>query len=95
MKRLIAVAVLILAGCASPPYWVQEHAPLLHEQIHVVGASPWGRDVQGWITRDPTTGTCHIFITAMADRDCVLRHERRHCAGEGHPHYRRGFICQS
>lgn len=88
--RTAPLVALLLTGCASDPYWVYEHEPMLDEVIHTVSRSPWGTE-QGWVIREGTT--CHIFVVASADRECVLAHERKHCAGYGHPNYRRNLGC--
>jgi hypothetical protein len=93
--RYIVVA-LLLAGCASPPYWVKGHEGLPREHIRTVDVvmSSWDSPgLGGYVIRDFETGTCHIMLKSGVNRDCVLAHERKHCAGYDHPDYRVGFIC--
>ena len=92
---LALAACLAASGCASTPYWVQTHEPLRPLPEIVVSASHWGPGVQGWIVRDLKAGTCQPFIVAGVDRECVLAHELRHCAGFDHPGYLRAFICNA
>jgi hypothetical protein len=86
--------VLLVTGCAQPPYWVKTWDGALETQVVLVDQSPWGDNVGGWTVCDKTARKCTILISRAADYDCVKRHEEKHAAGFDHPDYRQGFICQ-
>jgi uncharacterized protein YjaZ len=46
------------------------------------------------VQRDYKSDTCYIFIVErVLDYDCTIAHERKHCAGYGHPNYTEGGGC--
>ena len=95
--RWISILAAALAGCASPvPYWVHTDPKWTTREIvvHNVDIHPYGAHVRGWAHRDKATGTCTIILTRSAlDRECVLRHELKHCQGWDHPDYAYAMDC--
>ena len=96
MNRLAMFGCLLaLSGCASgPEYWVLEHPPMPREQVIFADSIGYGPYVEGYVKRLPEKDLCLIFVSTKArDRECVLAHERKHCAGWGHPHYKLNLAC--
>lgn len=95
MKSVLAL--LLLSGCAaSPPYWVHadpdwKAVETVEHYLDVTGQSS---SIQAWTFRDKSTSVCHIFIGRyVANRECVLAHEKRHCEGWDHPNYKLNMGC--
>ena len=75
--------LLLLAGCASAPYWTLVHEPVAYTKTILVDR-PCGRaDWAGCNSR--ATGVIQIARSLNASqRWCVLNHEKRHLAGWNH-----------
>jgi hypothetical protein len=80
--KFSAYLLVLLAGCASTPYWERTGDPAQKIVVHSVGGAPWP-GVVGWAQNE--AGICHIYISRTApNRACVEAHERMHCAGFDH-----------
>lgn len=85
--RLLAL-LLLLAGCASEPYWVRTHEPVPITSIRYVDY-PCDRMVNACIRL--RTGAVEIRRgMTEAETWCALNHERKHAAGYSHPNHREG-----
>ena len=80
--RFAIYLVVLLAGCASDPYWRQTGEPIKNVVVRTVSGAPY-IGALGWAERSGET--CYVYIsTAAPDKACVERHERMHCAGFDH-----------
>ena len=75
-----ALALLLLAGCAQPAYWVKDSLPvkvrLIVQSKHFPPGCVPERD---WGCADRATGIIYISPdTPPSAIDCVLAHERFH-----------------
>jgi len=102
LRPVVLALAVALTGCASvetPDYWepTKEVGYWKETRIVQLGSNPYSEEVHGWTIRDPNpeTGVCWIILTpsAIGRRDCVIKHELRHCAGWDHPKYPRAFNC--
>lgn len=96
MTKLLALAVALLAGCASDPYWHRDMPGYLPARIEInlvedprvlcgLPAARWGCAIRlrGAVNRP----TALIYVRQDLPRDtleCVLQHEFRHALGYGH-----------
>ena len=91
MKKLL-LALTLLQGCASPPYWQKTWEGAKTVEVYHVPAAPWP-GVQGWTTCDKTRRDCKILLVEGANENCVLKHEMKHAHGWDHPSYTYSFSC--
>ena len=84
------LALLLLAGCASGPYWTRTHAPVEHVRTlyvehpcGLIGADGCARRATGEIElrRGMSPGL----------QWCVLNHEKKHLEGYSHTGAYTGF----
>ena len=86
---LLAVAMLILSGCAADPFDWQakaDHQPLPAIFVTVARGEPeriCGKPAWGCAKRDYSAGICFIYVTDDA-QPWLRSHELLHCAGYSH-----------
>lgn len=91
------IVLLGLGGCASTPYWVKVGEPSTSVRVTIVDAMlpdpRHGYALKGRAVRNPN-GTCDIDIVRVHLSQCVVDHERMHCAGYDHPDYEFLPVCR-
>lgn len=87
---LAIVAVALIAGCASAPYWVKTHEPVAHTSTRYVDKPCGMNGINGCANR--FTGEIQIRRGLSEGQTwCVLNHELKHLAGYAHPGGSYGF----
>ena len=81
---LAIVAVALIEGCASAPYWVKTHEPVPHTSTRYVDYPCGMRGINGCANR--FTGEIQIRRgMSEAEAWCTREHELKHLAGYSHP----------
>lgn len=97
MYRVALLLMVLSAGCATEPYWVKVAEPAREVRVHVVDSMlphpRYGYALKGMAVRN-ADGTCDVFVLRHHATECVVAHEKKHCAGFDHPRFNELGVCE-
>lgn len=96
-RMFFLLLILVMSGCASPPYWVKVAEPASTVRVTVVDAimpdPRHGYGIKGLAVRNGD-GSCDVYALRVHLSQCVVDHEKMHCAGYDHPDYEFLDVCR-
>jgi len=95
-ETMVACLVILLSGCAEPPFWTHVKPERHSTQIRIEVVDDIRARCKNttacaaWYSENKV---CVIFIERGADFECESRHWEKHCNGYEHTGYSHEVVC--